>query len=93
MMTIPAEVCRIRKKLQAEGTPENLTDVSAEGATPADALAESLRQKDGAAEAYSMCICVCIDPPELPENRAADFFLTKGDVNHGTVSERSGAGQ
>ena len=25
-------------------------------------------------------MCVCIDPPELPENRAADFFLTKGDV-------------
>ena len=64
-MTIPRETCRARTQLRGEGTPENLTDVSAEGAKPATPV-ESLRQKDGAGEAYAMRICVCIDPPELP---------------------------
>lgn len=44
----PNEPCRIRKRLRVEGTPENLRVLSAEGATLAETLVESLRQKDGA---------------------------------------------
>ena len=56
-LTEDGKACRInasqrdlqdRKKLREEGTPENLTVVSAEGATLIKGSVESLRQKDGA---------------------------------------------
>ncbi len=73
-MNIPGETCRIRKRLREEGTPENLTKVSAEGAKPVRMHRWNLSGKrTEQANHLPSCICVCIDPPELPEKTGGHF--------------------
>ena len=73
-MSIPGDARRIRKRLRGEGTPENLTKVSAEGATPVRTHRWNLSGKrTEQAIRIPMRIRVCIDPPELPEKTGGHF--------------------
>ena len=82
-MTIPDDIRRNQHSPRGEGTPENLTQVSAEGAKPV-----RLHRWNLSGKRTEQAICTigyqCLRrSPELSVEKRAAIFRLKGDNTHG----------